>query len=178
MKQAKQHARHYFLMTTRAKYAEFGDVSMVENFEGELPHPKDIVLVLKSHMSSDDISQAPFVFLPRSALQKLTGFPEYTVPRKSMATQTKKDLNKTIEKITQPPWCMNDAAQYLKKLIQQEGTVPEKPDVEKHPLEELLLNLKDPSHADGHLPKNLLKVRLLTKMVCICVSFKLKGSKC
>ena len=44
---------------------------MVENFQDEPPNPKDVVLVLKSHLSSDDISQKPFVFLPASALQNL-----------------------------------------------------------------------------------------------------------
>ena len=43
---------------------------MIENFEDESPHPKDVVLVVKSHLSSDDIAQNPFVFLPASCSGK------------------------------------------------------------------------------------------------------------
>ena len=46
------------------------------------------------------------------------------------------EMNKTIEKIIQRPWCMNEAAAYLRQLIQQQGTVPQ-PSRASHPLEEL-----------------------------------------
>ena len=122
-------------MVTREKYAEFADVGMVENFENEPPNAKDVVLVLKSHLSSEDISQKPFVFLPASALQKLQGWPEYTVQLNKMSTQTVKDLRKTMDKITQAPWHMHDAARYIDGLIHQQGTVPQ---VSRcHPLEKL-----------------------------------------
>ena len=135
MKKSGQHACHYFLMVTREKFAKFGDAGMVENFEDEPPNPKDIVLVLKSHLSSDDISQKPFVFLPASALQNLQGWPEYTVQLNKMSTQTMKDLRKTIEKISQAPWHMHDAARYIDGLIRQQGTVP--PVSRGHPLQKL-----------------------------------------
>lgn len=140
MKQNRKHASHYFLMTRREKYAEFGDVSMIENFDGEPAHPKDIILVLKSHLSSDDLSQPPFVVVPFSSLEKMHGFPEYTVALKPMAKETKKEMKKTIEKIIKPPWCMTDAAGYLNQLIAQEGTVPVAPG-EDHPLQELCRKL-------------------------------------
>ena len=140
MKQSGLHACHYFLMVTREKYDQFGDAGMVENFEDEPPHPKDIVLVVKSHLSSEDISQKPFVFLPASALQNLQGWPEYTVQLNKMSKDTEKELRKTMEKITQPPWHMRDAAEYITQLIDQQGTVPQ---VNRgHPLEELSKQLK------------------------------------
>lgn len=147
MKKSGQHACHYFLMMTREKYATFGDIGMIENFEDESPHPKDVVLVVKSHLSSDDIAQNPFVFLPASALEKLEGFPEYTVPLKKMGKDTVAEMNKTIEKIIQRPWCMNEAAAYLRQLIQQQGTVPQ-PSRASHPLEELKTRLAGHSKPD------------------------------
>ena len=142
MKQAGQHACHYFLMVTREKYAQFGDVGMVENFQDEPPSTKDVVLVLKSHLSSDDISQKPFVFLPASALQNLQGWPEYTVQLNKMSKETEKELRKTIEKVTQPPWHMKAAAEYIEQLIRQSGCHPQCVR-DSHPLEELKAKLAD-----------------------------------
>ena len=127
---------------TREKYAQFGDVGMVENFQDEPPSPKDVVLVLKSHLSSDDISQKPFVFLPASALQNLQGWPEYTVQLNKMSKETEKELRKTIEKVTQPPWHMKAAAEYIEQLIRQSGCHPQCVR-DSHPLEELKAKLAD-----------------------------------
>lgn len=169
-KKKGEHACHFYMMVTRKKYSEIGDLAMIENFPDEEPHEKDIIMIVKSHLSSTDLAQAPFVFLPAAALAKLQRFPEYNVPRNSMSDKVRKELVKTINKVERPPWSMTEVTSqdtHFYKLIEQAGQVPEVPETCGHPLEELRDKLSKPEDPSA---KNLLKEKPLPQnLLSFCI---------
>ena len=82
-------------------------------------------MLVKQRMHSKDWSQKPFVFVPASRFASLDGkWPKPSVPRDIMTFDQVKELEKTMEKISDEPWNLQSAAGYLSDLIKSSGTVP------------------------------------------------------
>ena len=82
-------------------------------------------MLVKQRMHSKDWSQKPFVFVPASRFASLDGkWPKPSVPRDIMTFDQVKELEKTMEKISDEPWNLRSAAGYLSDLIKSSGTVP------------------------------------------------------
>ena len=124
---ANQQAVHSFSFVLREDYQNLAGLGLEleSNFDEE-PHPHDVIMMLKAYMSDDTYTQA-MVFAPNAALKRLAPFPLSILPRKQMNPQTRKDLQKTIEKIQAAPWSFNRAADYLRELLAQAGETPQAP---------------------------------------------------
>ena len=90
------------------------------------PHPgadptsdgRDVVMLVKQHMSSADLAQPPFVFVPWSILKNLPEKPaEIMVPRSLFSQRQTAEFLKTAVLLEKPEWGYVRAAQYLKDLV-------------------------------------------------------------
>ena len=90
------------------------------------PHPgadptsdgRDVVMLVKQHMSSADLAQPPFVFVPWSILKNLPEKPaEIMVPRSPFTQRQTAEFLKTAVLLERPEWGYVRAAQYLKDLV-------------------------------------------------------------
>ena len=84
------------------------------------PEAGDVILTCRQHLSSQELSQAPLLFAGAADFAKLLpGGPSELTPRGSFSDRQKKEFQKTAEKISQPPWNMEQGCAYLLKLLQE-----------------------------------------------------------
>ena len=79
---------------------------------------RDVVMLVKQHMSSADLAQPPFVFVPWSILQNLPDRPAETmVPRGAFLQRQSTEFLKTALLLEKPEWGYFRAGQYLRDLV-------------------------------------------------------------
>ena len=72
-----------------------------------------MVLLPKQFMSSAALCQPPFLILPAERIGRLSGIFPQPLPKNPLSQNQKHEYNKTAALISQDPWGMRRAAEYL-----------------------------------------------------------------
>ena len=92
-------------------------------FPDDPAHPCDVILLVKANISSDHYEGAPQVCLPWARLQRLPAFPPATFGHHEIPTHMRGQFLKTAKAIEKPPWNLQRAAVYLRKLLADDSPV-------------------------------------------------------
>lgn len=112
-----EEACHVFKFVTRQSCS---GLTINTPFPDAPPHPSDVVLLLKLHMSSTSLAQPPMICFPHAFLEllppKVSEQPNLRVP---LTDRQKKEFLKTARLVEQAPWQLRRAAQYLRTLVEE-----------------------------------------------------------
>ena len=108
---------------------------------------KDIVMELWHHLSSPEISQAAFVYMPDQLLAQID-FSELpgAAPRRAFTAQQIKEFGKTANAVMQSPWRLQRASAYIKALISSN----QNPSVSGWVLPDITLAMSPCAPGEGH----------------------------
>lgn len=82
------------------------------------PHPDDILLCVKLHLSSPTLAQQPVVFCPARYLQDLGVHQLKLAPRIAFSDRQLHEFLRTARTIRPRPWCMAAAADFLEDMVE------------------------------------------------------------
>ena len=92
-------------------------------FPDDPAHPRDVILLVKANISSDHYEGAPQVCLPWARLQRLPAFPPAAFGHHEIPKHMRGQFLKTAKAIEKPPWNLQRAAVYLRKLMADDSPV-------------------------------------------------------
>ena len=110
-----EEAPHIFSLKKRSRCG-FADEEVESSFVDE-PHPDDIILCVKLHLSSATLAQPPLVFCPARHFIDLDLSKLVQTPRHAFSDVQIKEFRRTATVIRARPWCLDDGAICLEELV-------------------------------------------------------------
>jgi hypothetical protein len=109
------HSKRFILRADLDKLLPKGtEVEVPEIFREEPPDQADVFMLAKEFWSSDRLSQAPLLFLPKVVANKLApGGPVVTMERNRLSDEQLRQFRRTAAKAGEPPWNLVRAERYL-----------------------------------------------------------------
>ena len=111
-------AAHSFTFTRRQTY-ELGKYGAPTSQFNDPSHANDVILIPRKYMASNELCQTPLVVMPYHRLQMFrdSGIVSPPIASRLVYSDTqRKELKKTAKLITQYPFNLRDAANYLESL--------------------------------------------------------------
>jgi len=109
------HSKRFILRADLDKLLPKGtEVEVPEIFGKEPPDPADVFMLAKEFWSSDRLSQAPLLFLPKVVANRLApGGPVATMDRNRLSDEQLRQFRRTAAKAGEAPWNLARAEHYL-----------------------------------------------------------------
>ena len=90
----------------------------IESNFADSPHDDDIIALVKHYLSSNTLSQPPFVFVPASRFGALQASGPGLAARKVLSERQVKEFCRTAEAVGARPWSLDRAQAYLEALVE------------------------------------------------------------
>ena len=94
-----------------------GGVPIHNDWHGYEPHPCDVILMVKLYASSTHACDCLKVFLPNAELAKLPPQPTELASRNALSSKQINEFSKTAAFIRKAPWHLDNAADYIDRLV-------------------------------------------------------------
>ena len=123
-KEAHMESCHLYRFIKRRNLPKFAEEACGTEFT-EPTHKDDIIILVKYRMASDGYAQPPQCFAPNQRFENLakTVSSLQMAPRSVLSARQAKEFLKTAKAVTQPPWEMTRASEYLTNLVERNEMV-------------------------------------------------------